>query len=180
MKTLRRWCPVRFSDARAFTLAELLVVTGIVAVLAALLLPALSLGKSQAMSTTCKNHLRQMGLALQMYVNDSGNRYPYYIGSPDHSLDGAVGSRNTSRWWAKLSPYYTLKWTDVKYHCPGYKGVVAGMDFTNSKAFAHVGPPFGSYAYNANGVSMPGFGKPYIPDLGLGYLPSGARLNGSR
>jgi prepilin-type processing-associated H-X9-DG protein len=72
-----------------------------------------------------------------------------------------------------------LKWTDVKYHCPGYRGIIAGLDFTNSNPFPHVAPPFDSYAYNANGVSMPGFGKPFDPDLGLGFLPSGARLNGS-
>jgi prepilin-type N-terminal cleavage/methylation domain-containing protein/prepilin-type processing-associated H-X9-DG protein len=179
MKILRLRRSIRFSESTAFTLAELLVVIAIIGVLAALLLPALSMGKSQALSTTCSNHLRQMGLALQMYVNESGNKYPYYNGLADHSLDAAVGPQNTSRWWAKLSPYYPLKWTDVKYHCPGYHGIIAGLDFTNSNPLAHVGPPFGSYAYNANGVSMPGFGKPYDPDLGLGYLPSAAKLNGS-
>jgi prepilin-type N-terminal cleavage/methylation domain-containing protein/prepilin-type processing-associated H-X9-DG protein len=162
-----------------FTLVELLVVIAIMGILAALLLPALSAAKAYGRSTTCKNHLRQMGLALQMYVNDSGNKYPYYNGLPDHSLEVAVGPQNTRRWWAKLSPYYQLKWTDVKYHCPGYNGVIASVDFTNSNSLFHVGPPFGSYAYNARGVSMPGFGKPYDPDLGLGELPSGARLNGS-
>ena len=168
----------RFSPG--FTLSELLIAIAIIAVLAALLLPALALAKGQAHSSACKNHLRQMGLALQMYVNESGGKYPYYTGSPDHSLDSAVGSPNTAFWWAKLSPYYSLKWTDQKYHCPGYKGLVAGLEFTNwwSKT-PHSGPPFGSYAYNANGVSMPGFYKPYNPDLGLGFVPSGKRLNGS-
>lgn len=74
IKMLRCRRPNRFSAARAFTLMELLVVIAIIAVLASLLLPALSKGKSQAHSTTCKNHLRQMGLALQLYVNDHENR----------------------------------------------------------------------------------------------------------
>src|SRR3974390_2994104 len=65
--------PHRFS---AFTLIELLVVIAIVAILAALLLPALSRAKAQANSTACKNRLRQMGLALQLYVADY-QRYPY-------------------------------------------------------------------------------------------------------
>lgn len=164
---IHRWRrPMRLAAARAFTLAELLVVIAIIAVLAALLLPALAMGKSLARSTTCKNRLHQMGLALQMYVNDHENKYPYYH----------VGPQNTGCWWAKLSPYYPLKWTDVKYHCPGYHGIIAGLDYTNSNR-SSVGPPFGSYAYNANGVSMPGFGKPYDPDLGLGLMPSGRSLN---
>jgi len=58
-------------------LIELLVVIAIIGILAALLLPALSRSKAQAHSTTCKNHLRQMGLALQLYVNDNQGQYPY-------------------------------------------------------------------------------------------------------
>ncbi len=117
---------MRFS--KAFTLVELLIMIAIVAVLAALLLPTLAKGKSQAYSTTCKNHLHQMGLALQMYVNDRQNRYPYYCNPYDPSLDGVIGRSNTRYWWAKLLPSYPLKWTDVKYHCPGYKGVAAGEE----------------------------------------------------
>src|SRR4051812_5344357 len=64
------------SKLRAFTLVELLVVIAITAILAALLLPALSRGKKQARSASCKNHLRQAGLALQMYVPDNNNTYP--------------------------------------------------------------------------------------------------------
>ena len=47
---------------------ELLVVISIIGILAALLLPALSKGNAYAHSTTCKNHLDQIGLALQTYV----------------------------------------------------------------------------------------------------------------
>ena len=78
-----------------------------------------------------------------------------------------------------MLPYYPVKWTDVKYHCPGYNGVIAGMEFTNypPHSIIHMGAPFGSYAYNASGVSMPGFGMPYDPDLGLGFLPPSVLLN---
>lgn len=54
-----------------FTLMELLVVIAIGAVLMALLLPALAHGKAQTQSASCKSRLRQIGLALNMYVSDS-------------------------------------------------------------------------------------------------------------
>lgn len=174
MNTPKSRRPVRFSAAKAFTLTEVLVVIVIIAVLAALLLPALSLGQGQSRSATCKNHLSQMGVALQMYVNDNQNWYPYYWGLPDPSLDASVGVRNTRFWWARLTPYYPLKWTDRKYHCPGYLGVNAGLEFTNNPS--HSGPPYGSYAYNANGVSMPGFDKPYDP-AGFGIRTPAFRKN---
>jgi prepilin-type N-terminal cleavage/methylation domain-containing protein/prepilin-type processing-associated H-X9-DG protein len=128
---------------RAFTLLELLVVFAIVGILAALLLPALSMAKTYARSTSCKNHLRQMGSALQMYLLDHEHKYPYGVNPYDPSLDPVVGPRNTRYWWAKLQPYYPVKWTDRAYHCPGYNGTVAGEEPPR--------PPLGSYAYNQRG-----------------------------
>lgn len=66
---------------RGFTLVELLVVIGIIAVLISILLPALSKARQQANLLVCQANLRQIGLGLQMYANENGFCLPAVRGT---------------------------------------------------------------------------------------------------
>jgi prepilin-type processing-associated H-X9-DG protein/prepilin-type N-terminal cleavage/methylation domain-containing protein len=83
---IHRRYPMRGTKVRhrlAFTLVELLVVIGIIAVLIAILLPTLSRAREAARSIQCASNLRQFGVADMMYVNDTkGWHLPGYWGPP--------------------------------------------------------------------------------------------------
>ena len=64
----------------SFTLIELLVVIAIIAVLASLLLPALSKARERARTTTCSNNMRQHGMSVQMFSADNDGYLPNWTG----------------------------------------------------------------------------------------------------
>jgi len=74
----RRTPPSKSAPRRlaAFTLIELLVVIAIIAILAALLLPALAKAKQRGQRAYCLGNLNQIGLAMLVYLNDQGDKFP--------------------------------------------------------------------------------------------------------
>ncbi len=87
----------RLVKTAAFTLIELLVVISIIAVLAALLLPALSRAREMGRVAVCTNNQRQLIAAFHMYANDNSDQLPPF---------GSYPSFDPTRWWfTMIAPY---------------------------------------------------------------------------
>jgi prepilin-type N-terminal cleavage/methylation domain-containing protein/prepilin-type processing-associated H-X9-DG protein len=78
------------SSRHGFSLIELVVVTGIIAVLASLLLPAVAKVREVAKCIQCLSSLRQVGIAMQAYLDDGGGWYPT---SRQDNIDGTSSNR---------------------------------------------------------------------------------------
>lgn len=88
---------------RAFTLVELLVVIGIIAVLIAILLPALNQARQAAVSLVCQSQLRQVIQAMQMYAGDNRGILPHTYGNQGD------GDLNGTYWTVQIAPYLGIR-----------------------------------------------------------------------
>jgi len=125
----------RAAKRRGFTLIELLVVIAIIAILAAILFPVFARAREKARTSSCQSNLKQIGLAIAMYVQDFDERMPF-------SLNGASAS---GPFWALpqvCDPY--IKNSQI-WRCPSDAN--GSVDLT--------GAGLGRYSYSSNFALMP-------------------------
>lgn len=131
--------PRHARSGRGFTLVELLVVMAVIAILAAILLPALSQARARAQAIVCLNNTRQLGLAWQVYATEHSDGLPYNLGMAGTSLRTPLNWVNNVMTWdlssdntnratlthASLGPFVSGN-TSV-YHCPSDNALSAAQ-----------------------------------------------------
>jgi prepilin-type N-terminal cleavage/methylation domain-containing protein len=150
---------VRYKTNKGFTLVELLVVISIIALLLALLMPALSKSKAKATQITCLTQLKQIGLAMTMYAGDNRDLFP------GPAVTGSFGYRAAPGYKDPTDP----RGLPEKY---GLAAVLGKSDYYGKS-------PQGAYLDGQSKVWVcPSGGKTKIP-ISTSYNPMMATLGNS-
>jgi prepilin-type N-terminal cleavage/methylation domain-containing protein/prepilin-type processing-associated H-X9-DG protein len=155
-------------DRRAFTLVELLVVIGIIAILVAILLPVLGQVRRQAAKAKCAAQMRELGHAMVMYAQENKQFLPPARLDTPYNMDGILYDKGASeivgtrvnenvKWWHFLGRYLSKRKTMAQsgpeaaalresvFWCPSFEGYTDTGTAVNLQ---------GGINRNATGISM--------------------------
>lgn len=162
-----------------FTMLELVVVIGVVATLVVVLLPAIQTARDAARKSTCKNNMRQIGIAFHNYHEDYGSfPMPYSLDFPleDGQLPGPTDSLNTHSWGQMLLPYLdkSALYAQIDMTCPSLSQESASV--WNSVVTGFGGPGY-SPTQLANMVGNESAISTTLPVFNCPTTPSGPRVD---